>query len=659
MPLSRQIWLLLAGMLALALVGSATLSTLTARDQLQAQLQASDSAAATALALAVGQQPDDIDRRRGIVRAYFDAGGIRRVRDVAADGRMIALHEAVEPPSRAPSWFVELVPVEAPGGRARVVGFDGTASAAAARPLGWVEVWSSTARLHDALWRGCLRLLAVHGALAIAAGAVAGLLARRLRRPFNAVIGQARSLVEGRFVTLPEPRAAELQRLTRAMNAMVGRLKSMFDAQAAQVEQLRRQAQCDSLTGVFNRGHFLGELRAALQREDGPSDGGVVMLRVCDLARLNRMLGHATVDRMLCAIAQLLMPYGERVRGCVIGRLNGADFALCVPVGGVAEEIAQALAGMLRNALPAFGAGISVALGTVELRRDMALADVMAAVDTALARSESRGTYAVERGLPPAVCTAGADASGVIGGMGETAWRERIADALEHDRLKLVSFPLIDAEHGLVHLECMLRLQLRENGPFEIAAHWLPHAARSRITATLDERAVALALRAISTDGEPRCINLSPLSLLDSGHVARLRALLFASPPAARKLWLEIAEVAVIEQFALVRELGRQLRPCGVRWGLEHVGPGLGRIDHLFEAGFDYVKLDASMTLGVAGDAQRTAFVHGSIDMLHSLSLRVYAEGVSDSADARALWGCGVDGITGPWASMLRADAVS
>ena len=243
--------------------------------------------------------------------------------------------------------------------------------------------------------------------------------------------------------------------------------------------------------------------------------------------------------------------------------------------------------------------------------------------------------------------------------MGESAWREGIADALDHDRLKLVGFPLIDAEHGLVHLECMLRLQLQEDGPFEIAARWLPHAGRSRSTAALDERAVALALRAISVDGEPRCVNLSPLSLHDSGHVARLRALLFASPPAARKLWLEIAEVAAVEQFALVRELGRQLRPCGVRWGLEHAGPGLGRIDHLFEAGFDYIKLDASVTAGVSGDAQRAGFVRGSVDMLHSLSLRVYAEGVSESADARALWDCGIDGITGPWASMLRADAVN
>ena len=413
MPLSRQIWLLLAGMLLLALVASASLGTLSARDELQTQLQAGDAAAATALALALGQQPGDVERRRGIVRAYFDAGGIRRIRHVASDGTVLALHETAEPSLRAPGWFAELVPIEAAAGRARVVAFDGgVAGTAGQPPLGWVEVSSGTVRLQEALWRACLRLLAAHCALAIAAAAVAGLLLRRLRRPFNAVIGQARALVEGRFVTLPEPQAAELQRLTRAMNSMVARLKSMFEAQAAQLEQLRRQAQCDPLTGLSSRSHFLGELQAALQREDGPCDAGLVMLRVCGLDGLNRSLGHATVDRMLCAISQLLVPYGERVRGCFMGRLNGSDFALCVPVGGVAEEIAQALAGMLRSALPAFGSGISVALGAVEMHREVTLAEAMAAGDTALARSENRGAYSVERGPQPAVFAAGAGRSG-------------------------------------------------------------------------------------------------------------------------------------------------------------------------------------------------------------------------------------------------------
>lgn len=658
MPLTRQVWLLLAGMLALALVCSATVGTLSARAEMQAQLGESDADTAAGLALALAQADGDIARMRHAVRAHFATGHLRQVRYIDREGRVTVLHEAPPRVPRAPAWFTALVPVEAATGSAAVTGVPrgDRAGPPALRRIGVVEVSSDAALLQDALWRGCLRLAAAHAVLAVFTLAAGALLLWRLRRPFDAVIGQARAIVEGRYVTLPEPRAAELQRLTRAMNSMVARLRSMLDAQAAQVERLRREAQCDPLTGLADRAHFLGRLGAMLGREDGPAEGGLVLLRVAELGRLNRQLGHGAVDRMLRAIAQLLRPYGERVEGCFIGRLNGADFALCMPVGGVAEETAQALAAMLRTALPAFGAQVSVSLGAVELRRGTTTAGVMAAADTALARAESRGAWAVE--FDPGEGDAGA-ARGAARALGEDAWRERLAEALAADRLKLVGFPAIDAGHGLVHLECMLRVQIEPGGPYEAAARWLPHAARSRCTPALDERAVALALRAISADGRPRCVNLSPASLRDSGYAGRLRALLFAAPPAARALWLEIAEPAAIERFAVVRDLGRQLRPCGVRWGLEHVGPRLDRLDHLYEAGFDYVKLDASVTAGVGADAQRAGFVRGTVEMLHNLSLEVYAEGVADTADARALWGCGVDGITGPWATILRADAVS
>ena len=135
---------------------------------------------------------------------------------------------------------------------------------------------------------------------------------------------------------MPEPRVPELQRLTRAMNTMVARLRVIFEAQAQQVETLRQQANCDPLTGLRTARTSWASSAATLQREDGAADGGLVLLRVLDLAGVNRSLGHAATDRMIAAIAQALQAYTERVPGCFLGRLNGSDFALCLPVGGVA-----------------------------------------------------------------------------------------------------------------------------------------------------------------------------------------------------------------------------------------------------------------------------------------------------------------------------------
>jgi EAL domain-containing protein (putative c-di-GMP-specific phosphodiesterase class I) len=182
--------------------------------------------------------------------------------------------------------------------------------------------------------------------------------------------------------------------------------------------------------------------------------------------------------------------------------------------------------------------------------------------------------------------------------------------------------------------------------------HWLPLAIRSQLTCEVDERALALALAAIDRDGQPRCVNLSPASLTDSGFAARLRQQLQAMPRAARGVWLEVHESAAADHFELVRELALQVRSCGARFGLEHAGERLARIERLFEAGLDYVKLDASVTHGVAQDERRAGFVRGLATMLHSLSLQVIAEGVADARDAEALWLLGIDAITGPVVAM-------
>lgn len=644
MSLIRQIWLLLIGALLLAALCSVGVVIESERDTLQTQLRLKNNDNAASLALALSQQRGEPQLMELVMAAQFDTGFYRQIRFTGPDGKASFAREKALVPARAPAWFVALLPIESTPGVAQVS--DGW------RALGAVQVVSHTAFAHDDLWTGGMRAVFALTVVAMLAALVARVVVDRIRRPLDQAVRQAQSLVDGEFVTVPEPRVPELQRLTQAMNTMVARLKLIFEAQAQQVETLRREAHSDPVTGLANRKHFMARLSGMLQGEYGAAEAGLVLLRVLDLAGINRSLGHATTDRLIGAVAQALEAYTDRVPGCHVGRLNGSDFALCLPVGGVGLETAQAVSRALSVALPVFGSGIAVAVGAVEMRRDMSLSQVMGAADAALARAESRGAFAVE------LAAGGADATGDTTLLGEAAWRQGIADALAHGRLKLVAFPVIDAERRLVHLECPLRMQLEAGGAFETAARWLPLALRARLTARIDERAVELALADIERDGEARCVNLSSASLADSAFAARLRALLLESPEPARWLWLEVPEAAAVEQFAQVQELAHQLRPTGARIGLEHAGERLGRIDRLFEAGLDYVKLDGAVVQGVAGDSARASFLKSVVAMLHGLSMQAIAEGVSDAADAKALWALGIDAVTGPWASAERQDLV-
>lgn len=550
--------------------------------------------AALLLALALGAALSSV----WTARAALQAGSAR-------PGETLAV-------APAPSWFVAAFGTEARGGAA--AGSDADAL----------------------LWRVARHSVSAIAALAVLAAAIGALLLARLRRRLADEQAQA----QRQLAAIAEPAAEQMQQLTRNMNAMVVRLKAAVETQVAQVEQLRRQAHLDPSTGLANRRHFLARLEAALQREDGAARCGLVLMRLRDLAGVNRLLGHAATDRMLAALAQTLATYAERAPGCIAGRLNGSDFALCLPVGAMAQETAQALATTMRAVLPAFGPGVTVSLGGAELLHGQAVGAAMACADEALARAELCGAFGVE-----------VAASASSGNGGESAWRRDLETALAGGSASLSAYPLVDSQGGLVHLESPLRLQLRAGGAFEPAASWLPLATRTGITGACDLQAASLALHDIVRDGRPRSVNLAPASLGDGEFAAALRALLFANARAARKLAFEIDESAAVERFAALRELARLVRPCGVRFGLEHAGQHLATIDHLFEDWVDFVKLDASLCVGTGLDEQRAGFVRAAVGLLHGLAIAVYAEGVSGDDDAAGLWACGVDGITGPWAT--------
>ena len=635
MSLMRQVWLLVLGVVLMSLIGSVAVSAGSVRHLIRSQLQMKNEDNAASLALALSQQRGDAGLMELLISAQFDQGHYERVTWKKADGKLGFERSAPKlSTTTAPEWFTRMVPIEAEPGVAQVSnGWNA---------LGSVQVVSHSAYAYDELWNSTLRNVELLTAVGVIAGLAALVGLRRIRRPLDNAVAQAQSVVDGSYRMVEESRVPELQRLTHAMNAMVTRVKAMFEAQSEQLKVLRVQAHCDVLTGMNTRKHFLAELESALTRDEGPPRAGLVIVRLRDLSGLNQRMGRPAVDEVLMAIAHAVKVYPERVVGCLGGRLNGADFALWLPAPNVAAETASALADALRASLPAFGNGILVALGAVELPRERPMGQWLGEVDAALARAENQPGFVVE---------AVAEAQDEVSQQGERVWRAQILEALKTRRGRLLQFPVLDREGKVLHLECPLQLRLDADGEFETAARWLPLAARSRLTSDADLLAVQLALEAILRDGEPRCVNIAQTSLQDGGFVPRIREAIFAQPTAARKLGMEVPEAAAIQNFDLLFEMGRQLRPLGVKIGLEHAGAGLAQVERLYQLGLDYVKLDAAVVTGVSGDAARAAFVRGLLIMLRSLALKVYAEGLTDKLDVQALWDCEVDGVTGPWAT--------
>ncbi|WP_024756785.1 GGDEF domain-containing protein [Streptomyces exfoliatus] len=110
-------------------------------------------------------------------------------------------------------------------------------------------------------------------------------------------------------------------------------------AQAERLEEVRKLAFTDPLTGLANRRAVDTRLDQAIERYR--ADGSVVSLLVCDLnglKRVNDTHGHAVGDRLLERFGSVLSRCGARLPGALAARLGGDEFCL-LTVGPTADEV--------------------------------------------------------------------------------------------------------------------------------------------------------------------------------------------------------------------------------------------------------------------------------------------------------------------------------
>ena len=121
-------------------------------------------------------------------------------------------------------------------------------------------------------------------------------------------------------------------------------------AQTEQLEEARRLAFTDALTGLANRRAVDVRLDEAIERHR--RDGAVVSLVVCDLnglKRVNDTQGHAVGDRLLERFGSVLSLCGAMLPGALAARLGGDEFCL-LAVGPAAEEVVKAAEELCRRA---------------------------------------------------------------------------------------------------------------------------------------------------------------------------------------------------------------------------------------------------------------------------------------------------------------------
>ena len=632
MSLFRQLWLAVIASTLIAFAGSFVASMLTARHYLEQQLAIKNNDNAASLALSMSQLEKDPVTVELQVAAVFDSGQYAAVRLIDPNGKTMIEKTSSPAIGNEPDWFVRVFPIASQPGHAQV--------SAGWNQFGTIELVSHSQFAYKALWDGALKLL---GWFAVGGG-IMGLLGmqvlRRIRRPLDAVVGQAQAISERRFISIPEPKTPELKSLASAMNAMVARLKAMFAEEAARLEQVRREATLDSLTGLANRDFFMNELAAALTDDDASAAGTLLMLRLGDLAGINRRAGRETADEVLRRIGATLNALAAEHPNAAAARLNGADFALLLP--GVRDPALQAekLLHVLSD-LAAAGLIEGERIGYVAsgaYLHGQASGSLLSRVDAALASAETQS------GLAWCLADSNADQQATS----NADWKKLLDGAIETQRLRLIEFPVAASSGQLLHLECPLRLQATEDGEWLAAGAFMPMASRLSMTTELDLSVVRLALDRIAAGLPAVAVNLSGESILDASFRARLYAQIAARRDLAPRLWMEVSEIGAFQHFEEFHAFCDALRPLGCRLGIEHFGRQFSEIGRLHRIGLDYLKVDGSFIRAIDSQPGNQAFLKGLCSIAHNIGLTVIAESVQTAEELAILPELGFDGATGP-----------
>lgn len=165
---------------------------------------------------------------------------------------------------------------------------------------------------------------------------------------------------------------------------------------------------------------------------------------------------------------------------------------------------------------------------------------------------------------------------------------------------------------------------------------WVLHQLRTHLTNELERR-----------DVDPKelgrfFVNVSPRSITTKGFMEEVSDLLLDMPINPGQIVFELTETAAVERFDRVQRFTAAMHEMGSLVALDDFGSGTSSLGHLRELPVDFLKIDGSLTRGVATDpAARTLMIAiGTIAAVRNIT--TIAEHVETVEEARVLEELGI-----------------
>ncbi len=413
-------------------------------------------------------------------------------------------------------------------------------------------------------------------------------------------------------------------------------------------ERLIYHTRYDVLTNLINRREFERRLTHFVETTcDNSSEHALCYLDLDQFKVINDTCGHVAGDEMLRQIGKLLQKT-IRKRD-TLARLGGDEFGIIIQDCNL--EQARQVASTLQKKIQDFrfvwdnkNYNIGISMGIVPINENTgSTTDILKDADVACIIAKDNGRNRIHVYHP--------GNEELVQRHGEMQWVARINQALEEDRFRLYTQPIVplgDDDTILPHFEFLVRIE-EKDGEIILPGAFLPAAERYNLMTKIDRWVVEkafdtfMAYPSIVSQFDHCSINISGQSLTEPEFLDFIITQLQEKNIDAERICFEITETAAIENLNAASRFISTLKRLGCRFALDDFGSGLSSFAYLKNMEVDYLKIDGMFVKDIVDNEIDYAMVKMINELGHVMGMQTIAEFVENDAIVDKLKQIGVN----------------
>lgn len=415
----------------------------------------------------------------------------------------------------------------------------------------------------------------------------------------------------------------------------------------AMIENLRRLAEHDGLTGLYNRYYFMQEVEHLVKRagRQNISNTALFYLDLDNFKYVNDTLGHIAGDELLVQITLILQKRTRR--SDLLARIGGDEFAMILYE--VSETEALDVAELFRQNIHDYKfmyqgktVDIGCSIGVIMVKPGVNTEELLSWADYSCHAAKLAGKNTIHLYTKD-------DQKEINGLFDDIGWTRRIKQALQEDMFVIACQPIQDTRGEIRHYEILLRMQ-DEDGNIIMPSGFIPPAERFGLMPSIDRWVIhhAILLVKYASKFTPQLsINLSAASFHDDSIIDFVTTEIKDANIDACRLTFEITETIAMADLSMTAHNLRKLQELGCKTSLDDFGAGYSSYAYLKDLPVHYVKIDGSFITGLVSNKLNREIVQSMHNIAHIMGKETIAEFVESEETANVLIEMGVDYLQG------------